>query len=42
MGLSLLRFKFNTFLWLIVTGMILMIVSFIIFMTLINNASKKK
>ncbi|HIZ89180.1 MAG: methyl-accepting chemotaxis protein [Mucispirillum sp.] len=41
MGLSLLRFKFNTFLWLIVTGMILMIVSFIIFMTLINNASKK-
>lgn len=41
MGLSLLRFKFNTFLWLIVTGMIVMIVSFIIFMTLINNASKK-
>lgn len=41
MGLSLLRFKFNTFLWLIITGMIVMIVSFIVFMALINNASKK-
>ena len=41
MGLSLLKFKFNTFLWLIITGMIVMIVSFIVFMALINNASKK-
>lgn len=41
MGLSLLKFKFNAFIWFIVICMIAMIISFIIFMTLINNASKK-
>ena len=41
MGISILRFKFNNFLWIIVTGMVLMIVSFITFMFMIYESTKR-
>ena len=40
MGLRILRFKFNYFLWIIVAGMAAMIMSFLIFMTMIYSATK--
>ena len=40
MGLRILRFKFNYFLWVIVAGMTAMIISFLIFMTMIYSATK--
>lgn len=40
MGLGILKFRFNIFLWIIVLGMTAMIISFIIFMTVIYNATK--
>ena len=40
MGLRILRFKFNYFLWVIVAGMAAMIISFLIFMTMIYSATK--
>lgn len=40
MGISILRFKFNNFLWIIVACMILMIVSFITFMLMIYDSTK--
>ncbi len=41
MGLGILKFKFNNFLWIIVIGMMVMIVSFLFFMTLIYKATKE-
>ena len=41
MGISILRFKFNNFLWIIVTCMVLMIVSFITFMFMIYESTKR-
>ena len=41
MGLGILKFKFNYFLWIIVVGMAAMITSFLIFMTMIYNATKE-
>ena len=41
MGLGILKFKFNYFLWIIVVGMAAMIISFLIFMTMIYNATKE-
>ena len=41
MGLEILKFKFNNFLWIIVIGMMVMIVSFLFFMTLIYKATKE-
>ena len=40
MGLGILKFKFSYFLWIIVVGMAAMIISFLIFMTMIYNATR--
>ncbi len=40
MGLWILKFKFNYFLWIIIAGVVAMLISFLIFMTIIYNATK--